>query len=88
MCDVIDRIENRGIDKGIGIGIAKGRKEGIGIGRKEGRAEGREEGRKEGRGEINSLMEKLLAQNHIEEAKRATVDPEYCDKLLKEYKVI
>ncbi len=89
MCDVLDRIENRGIDKGITIGIEKGRKEG----RVEGRREGRVEGRQEGRDEVAELMGKLLEQNLLEhelinEIRKASKDKEYRMHLLKEYKII
>ena len=92
MCDVIDRIENRGIDKGIGIGIAKGREEGIDIGiakgRKEALDEGRQEGREEGIDEMALLIEKLVDQNRFEDVKKVSKDKEYRMQLLKQFALI
>ncbi len=72
-CDVLDRVENRGIE----------------IGREEGRKEGREEGRKEGKteGEDNLalLSQKLFSQDRIEDLKRVMDDKEYREQLKKEF---
>ncbi len=101
MCDVIDRIENRGIEKGRQEGRQEGRVEGRREGRVEGRQEGRVEGRREGRvegrqegrDEVAELMGKLLEQNLLEhelinEIRKASKDKEYRMHLLKEYKII
>lgn len=65
MCDVLDRIEEKG--------------------RVEGRAEGRKEGRKEGKNDILHLMQKLFADGRVDDAKKASEDPAYCEKLIEEY---
>ena len=65
MCEILDKIENRGIEKG--------------------RAEGKAEGNTEGKSQMADLMKILLAENRIEDAKRAAEDPAYCDELMKQY---
>lgn len=45
----------------------------------------RRDGRIEGRKEINDLHALLLSEGKIDVLKRAVVDPEYQEKLLKEY---
>ena len=77
MCEILDKIENRGIAKGIEEGMAKGRAEGI--------AEGIEKGNTEGKSQMADLMKILLTENRIEDAKRAAEDPAYCDELMKQY---
>jgi len=57
-------------------------------GRKEGRMEGRKEGRMEGTALFASLMQKLFADGRIEDARRASEDYEYSQKLFKEYAMI
>ena len=64
MCDVLDKVENRGIAKGI--------------------AKGKAEGKIEGEDTLALLMKKLFDQNRIEDAKRASEDETYRDKLMKE----
>ena len=61
MCDVLDKVENKG------------------------KVEGRLEGKIEGKAQVSLLMKKLFDQNRIEDAKRASEDSAYCDKLLKEF---
>ena len=67
MCEILDKIENRGIAKGIEEGMAIGRAEGI--------AEGIEKGNTEGKSQMADLMKILLTENRIEDAKRAAEDP-------------
>ena len=57
MCDVLDKVENRG----------------------------KAEGKMEGKNEMARLMKTLFEQNRIDDAKRASADTAYCDKLLKEF---
>lgn len=73
MCEILDKIENRGIEKG----RAEGKAEGI--------AEGIEKGNTEGKSQMADLMKHLLAENRIEDAKRAAEDLAYCDELMKQY---
>ena len=61
MCETLDKIENRGIEKG------------------------KAEGNAEGKSQMADLMKRLLAENRIEDAKRAAEDPAYCDELMKQY---
>ena len=60
MYEVLDRIENCGIDKG------------------------KAEGRIKGRTQVMALMKKLFEQNRIDDAKKASEDAAYYDRLLKE----
>ena len=61
MCDVLDKVENRGI------------------------AKGKIEGEMEGKAQVTTLMKKLFEQNRIDDAKKASEDASYCDRLLKEF---
>ena len=58
MCDVLDKVENRGI------------------------AKGKIEGEMEGKAQVTTLMKKLFEQNRIDDAKKASEDAAYCDRLL------
>ena len=80
-CDVLDRVENRGIE----IGRKEGREEGRKEGREEGRKEGRKEGKTEGEDNIRLLSQKLFSQDRIEDVKRVMEDKDYCDQLKKEF---
>ena len=73
MCEILDKIENRGIEKG--------RAEGI----EEGIEKGKAEGNTEGKSQMADLMKRLLNENRIEDAKRAAEDLAYCDELMKQY---
>ena len=85
MCEILDKIENRGIEKGRAEGIAEGRAKGKAEGIAEGKAEGIAEGNAEGKNQMADLMKRLLDENRIEDAKRAAEDPAYCDELMKQY---
>ena len=69
MCEILDKIENRGIEKG----------------RAEGKEEGIAEGNAEGKNQMADLMRRLLDENRIEDAKRAAENLAYCDELMKQY---
>ena len=68
MCEVLDRIERRGMDLG--------RKEGLLLGRKEGIAAGQNR--------ILLLNQRLLAENRIDDLRRASTDDEFLQQLLAE----
>ena len=51
----------------------------------EGHASGRMEGLAEGQNLLSQLMSKLFADNRIEDAKRATQDPDFREQLYHEY---
>lgn len=55
MCDVLDKVENKG--------------------------------KVEDKAQVLLLMKKLFDQNRIDDAKRASEDSAYCDKLLKEFDI-
>jgi hypothetical protein len=69
MCDVLDKVENRGIEKGIAKGVAKGKAE----------------GEIEGKNQMALLVKKLLNQGRIDDVKRASEDEVYRDQLIKEF---
>ena len=73
MCEILDKIENRGIEKGMAEGIEKGIEK------------GKAEGNAEGKSQMADLMKILLTENRIEDAKRAAEDLAYCDELMKQY---
>lgn len=73
MCEILDRIENRG--------IAIGEKRGIAIGEKR----GEKRGKKHGRNEVNRLNAILLETNRIDDLKRAVHDLEFQKQLMVEY---
>ena len=45
----------------------------------------RAEGRAEGRADATILFGKLLELNRIDDAKKAAIDPDYCDSLFREF---
>lgn len=68
MCEVLDKIENRGIDKGIQIGMQKGTQTGI----------------QKGEDMFALLVKKLLDSGRMEDIKRVTEDRGYRQQLMKE----
>lgn len=64
-------------EEGLAKGLAEGRAEGL--------AEGRAEGRAEGERRIALLMTKLKELGLVEDAFKAASDPEFRNKLYKEY---
>ena len=72
MCEVLDIIENRGIEKGLEQGLEKGLKQ----------------GRQEGADMVSKLNELLLNEGNIDKLRRANTDKNYRHKLLKEYKIL
>ena len=59
--------------------------EGKAEGRKEGEAKGREEGMKAGQQKLRLLMSALFKENRYDDANSAATDPDFCEKLFKEY---
>lgn len=68
-------------------GRREGRREGRQEGRREGRQEGRREGRQEGQNMLAALVSKLLSLGRTEDVARSANDPEYRDKLYKEFRI-
>ena len=66
MCEVLDKIENRGIKKGIAQGIAQGMTQGIA----------------QGEDKAFSLIKFLIANNRLEDLKRVSEDESYRKKLM------
>ncbi len=89
MCEILDKIENRGIAIGEERGIAIGEKRGIAIGKEHGIAIGEKRGiaigEEHGRNEINRLVAILLEENRIDDLKRAVHDTEYQQQLMIKY---
>ena len=76
MCEVLDIIENRGIEKGLEKGIEKGLEEGLA------------KGRQEGADMVSKLNELLLNEGNIDKLRRANTDKDYRYKLLREYNIL
>ena len=72
-----------GISKGEAIGISKG--EAIGISK--GEAIGITKGEAIGENRVNALIARLVSMNRFDDIKRCTEDPEYRNKLYKEFKL-
>lgn len=72
MCEVLDIIENRGIEKGLEKGMEKGL----------------EKGRQEGADMVSKLNELLLNEGNIDKLRRANTDKDYRYKLLMEYNIL
>ena len=68
MCDVLDKVESRGIEKGIAKGVAKGKAE----------------GEIEGKNQMALLVKKLLNQGRMDDVKRASEDEKSRAELMKE----
>jgi flagellar biosynthesis/type III secretory pathway protein FliH len=68
-------------------GIRQGRELGREQGLKLGREQGLQLGREQGRSEYQELLRRLLADNRLEDLKRAADDIEYYENLLKEYQI-
>ena len=72
--------------------IYKGREQGLKEGREQGLEEGREQGLKEGReqgeGRFAELTQRLLQDKRYIDLEKSATDPEYRQKLYKEYQVL
>ncbi len=71
-CDVIDKIFNRGFEKGYKQGFEEGYKQGL----------------KEGMEQAALLMRKLFAQKRIEDIRKACKDRDYFMQLMKEFGIV
>ena len=76
MCEVLDIIENRGIEKGLEKGLERGLEKGL------------EKGRQEGADMVSKLNELLLNEGDIDKLRRANTDKDYRYKLLREYNIL
>ena len=77
----ISHAEQKGFARGLAEGEARGRAEGVA----EGEARGRAEGIAEGEARNRVLIDKLLADNRLDDLKRSTTDEAFCNELYKEY---
>ena len=73
----ISHAEQKGFARGLAEGEARGRAEGV--------AEGEARGRVEGEARNKALIDKLLADDRIDDLKRSTTDEDFCSELYKEY---
>ena len=76
MCEVLDIVEARGIEKGIEKGIERGREEGI------------EKGREEGADLISRLNTILAKEGDLDKIIKANTDKRYRNELLKKYNLL
>ena len=65
--------------------ISHAEQKGFARGCAEGEARGRAEGVAEGEARKNALIDKLLADNRLDDLKRSTTDEAFCNELYKEY---
>lgn len=76
MCELLDKYENRGIQKGMQEGIREGIKEGI------------REGIQQGEIRLATLIEKLLRSNRTEEIQKAVSNKGYRNRLYEEFGIL
>ena len=76
--------DQENIDKGREQGLKEGREQGL----KEGREQGLEEGREKGEGRFAELTQRLLQDKRYIDLEKSATDPEYRQKLYKEYQVL
>lgn len=79
MCEIMEKIQNEGIARGIAIGEARGEARG--------RAEGEARGRVEGEARFRSLVSALMAAGKSDDVIRATQDDAYCSMLYEKYHI-
>ena len=80
MCEVLDRIEQRGISIGEQRGISIGKQEGISIGERM----GEQRGISIGQNRVVELFSRLKEQGRMDDISRALSDREYLEELLGE----
>ena len=76
MCEVLDIVESRGIEKGIEKGIEQGREQ------------GREQGIEQGADLISRLNTILAKEGDLEKIIKANTDKEYRNELLRKYNLL
>jgi len=76
--------DQENIDKGREQGLKEGREQGL----KEGREQGLKEGREQGEGRFAELTQRLLQDKRYIDLEKSATDPEYRQKLYKEYQVL
>ena len=82
----------QGLEEGREQGLKEGREQGLEEGREQGLEEGREqgleEGREKGEGRFAELTQRLLQDKRYIDLEKSATDPEYRQKLYKEYQVL
>ena len=88
----IDKGREQGLKEGREQGLEEGREQGLKEGREQGLEEGREkgleEGREKGEGRFAELTQRLLQDKRYMDLEKSATDPEYRQKLYKEYQVL
>ncbi|MCD8376640.1 MAG: hypothetical protein LUD69_06825 [Oscillospiraceae bacterium] len=79
MCDVLDRVENRGLQRGMQQGLQQGIEQGI--------EQDIKQGAKQGEDTFAALIQKLFALGRPEDIKRASENQEYRHTLMKEFSI-
>ena len=92
MCEVLDRVREKGRLTGIQEGIQKGMREGIQKGIQEGMREGIQEGRKTGislgADMVSKLNEILIKEGDFNKMLKANTDKKYRQELLEKYDLL
>ena len=83
VCNLGEAIARRNMEAGIAQGRAQGHAEGM----LQGRAEGMLQGRAEGEKRMSMLIARLVSMNRFDDVKRCTEDPEYREKLYREFQL-
>ena len=81
MCEALDRIENRGREKG----LSAGKELGLAAGKELGLAAGKELGLSAGKDMLATLMRMLFDAGRVADAEKASRDAAYRDQLLEEF---
>ena len=76
--------DQENMDKGREQGLKEGREQGL----EEGREQGLKEGREQGEGRFAELTQRLLQDKRYIDLEKSATDPEYRQKLYKEYQVL
>lgn len=79
MRELLEDAKNDGINQGIRQGLTQGLSQGV--------AQGLSQGLNQGIGLINLLVQKLLADDRLEDLKKSVTDSAFQQQLLKEYKL-
>ena len=85
MCEMLDEVERRGMEKGLERGLEQGLEQGLERGLEQGLEQGLERGMERGKEQVNRLTACLIKDGRTEELFQATQDSELQEKLMEEY---
>ncbi len=77
----------RGMQRGMEQGLEKGMEQGLEQGMQQGLEQGFEQGMEKGESRYNALVQKLIAEDRMDDLKRATADPAYRESLFEEFAI-